>query len=76
MTSNCCGMHDEHSTGQVLGAVTGALALVGLAAITWFVLSRRYGATTDPLSEADRRINELEASLHRLQDTFNQAVGG
>ena len=53
--------------------VTGALAIIGIAAIGWALVSRMRRENIDPLSEADRRINELEHSLHRLQDTYSRA---
>jgi hypothetical protein len=49
----------------------------GVAAIAYTYLSRRKSAqfAADPFAESDRRIDELEASLRRLQETFTQAVG-
>ncbi|HEY3416714.1 MAG TPA: hypothetical protein VGM23_07505 [Armatimonadota bacterium] len=49
--------------------VAGGLLLLGLAAIAW-LLYRHENASLTPLDEADRRIGELEKSLHRLQTSF------
>lgn len=68
-TSRCC-------TGtQVLQAVTGALVLASLAGLAWVILTHSTSPTVDPLTEADRRINELEDSLQRIQNSIGQAVG-
>jgi len=51
----------------------GALLVAGLAAV-WWMVSRRAAPEVDPQVEIDRRINDLESSLTRLQDVFGQAV--
>ncbi len=69
-TSKCCA---NVSVSQI---VVGALVAVSVAAVVWTFLRRRDGITIDPLAEADRRINELESSLHRLQDNVSRIVVG
>lgn len=67
-TSKCC------STAHI-AAITGVVVLAGIAAFAWAMFSRRKVNDPDPLTETDQRIDALEDSLHRLQDTFRQAVG-
>ena len=68
-TSKCC------TPASVAHAMTGSLTLLGLAVLVWLVFARRNPAQVDPLTEADRRIDALEDSLRRLQDTVTQRVG-
>lgn len=63
--SSCCNMT------KAAGIMTGALVVAGIAAVAWFLLSRRLDLEIDPLAEADRRISELEESLQRLQHSVN-----
>lgn len=70
-TPSKCGI-----VGQTICVVTGALAIAGVAALVWVAFSRRGARTFDPLLEADKRINELENSLQRLQDNFGHAIVG
>ena len=60
----------------VVQLVTGALVLAGLAAVLWLAASRRDSPTVDPQAEIDRRIDDLEQSLSRLQDVFGQPASG
>ena len=60
----------------VVQLVTGALVLAGLAAVLWLAASRRAVTIVDPQAEIDRRIDDLEQSLSRLQDVFGQAASG
>lgn len=66
-TSNCCpGV-------RVASVLTCVLTVVGIVAIGCALFSRMQRENVDPLSEADRRIDELEQSLHRLQETYGKA---
>jgi len=60
----------------VTQVLVGTVVAVGVAAAIWTILRRRGNNSIDPLTEADRRINELESSLHRLQDNFSRIVVG
>ena len=72
-TSTTC---EEGSALAFVGQiVAGTLLVAGLVAVLWIV-SRRVIPTIDPQTEIDRRINDLESSLSRLQDVYGQAVGG
>jgi len=53
--------------------VTGTLFIAGVAALVWIV-SHHTKSTPDPQAEIDRRINDLEDSLSRLQDVFVHAL--
>jgi hypothetical protein len=48
--------------------------ITGLSALALALLSHRRRPPVDPLKEADRRIDELENSLRRLEDTFGQVI--
>jgi HAMP domain-containing protein len=67
-TSKCC------SNTNVAVIVTGVFVVTGLAALAVAWCTRRRPLPIDPLEEADRRIDELENTLRRLQDTFGQVV--
>lgn len=63
-------------TCKVAAIVTGIVLLAGVtAACTYAWFTHRKKLAIDPLEEADRRIDELENSLHRLHNTFTEAVG-
>jgi hypothetical protein len=64
--SKCC---------SVTQIITGVAIAAGVATLVWAVFNRRRREELDPLSEADRRINALESSLRRLEDSFGQAIG-
>jgi len=66
--SSCC------TAAQVAQIATGVLAVIGTATVLWMIFSRRRARTLDPQLEIDRRINELEDSLSRLQDGFGHVV--
>ena len=63
--SSCCNMN------KIAGIMIGALLVASVSAVAWVLLSRRLELQIDPLSEADRQINELEESLQRLQHSVN-----
>ena len=65
-SSPCCAQAPKVITGLLIGA--------GLAAALWLLFFRR-DAQPDPLTEVDRRIDELDSSLSRLQDVFSQQNG-
>ena len=67
---------DTNALAFAASIVTGALVVVGLAAVLWMVVSRRTISDLDPQAEIDRRINDLEHSLSRLQEVFGQAIRG
>jgi len=58
----------------VAGVVFGAVLVAGIASlvVAWFSHSHR--PPVDPLEEADRRIDELEHSLRRMQETFGEVI--
>ena len=68
MMSTCCSDRAK----QTLLIAGGVLLAVGVAAAAWTLLSR-HTATTDPLEETDRRIDELEHALHRLRNVITQS---
>lgn len=53
--------------------VAGTLLVAGLATV-WWMVSRRATRVVDPQVEIDRRIDDLENSLSRLQDVFGHAI--
>ena len=50
--------------------LTGGLILLVVAALAWLAY-RHENPSLSPLDEADRRIGELEKSLHRLHTSFS-----
>jgi len=66
--SKCC------SSSQAFGIATGVLAVVSVAALLWAVYRRHGSRTLDPMTEVDKRIDELEHSLTRLQSVFGHAI--
>ena len=56
--------------------VTGTLVVAGLAAVVWTVLARRNDVLVDPQAEIDRRIQDLEGSMSRLQDVIADTARG
>ena len=65
--SNCC------STSQVQAVVSGVLVVVGVVALLWLLLPRQ-SHREDPLTEAERRIEEIEKDLLRLQQNVGQTL--
>ena len=61
------------SRALIAQIVTGTLFIAGVAALVWIV-SHHTKSTPDPQAEIDRRINDLEDSLSRLQDVFGHAL--
>ena len=61
------------SLAFVAQVVTGTLVISGFAALVW-MMSRHHTSTIDPQTEIDKRINDLEDSLSRLQDVFGSAI--
>ena len=72
--TTCTTSKEGCSTGKVTAIVTGVVLLAGLLALALAWLTRRRPLPVDPLEETDRRIDELEDSLRRLQETFGQVV--
>jgi len=60
---------------QLATLTIGTLVAAGVAVCIWVLAARRLPHIADPMAEVDRRINELEGSLHRLHDSFDHAVG-
>ncbi|MHB9134750.1 MAG: hypothetical protein ACYDBB_27080 [Armatimonadota bacterium] len=54
--------------------ITGGIIVAGVAALVWALHSLHHTRNVDPLTESDRRINELEDSLQRLQDSFERGI--
>lgn len=64
------------SLTRVVQIASGTLLIAGLAAVLWIAATRRGTASLNPQDEIDRRINDLEHSLTRLQDVFGQSSSG
>lgn len=65
----------EKRCTTALSLVSAVLAIAGVIAIVWTLFGRRNGSRmVDPLAEADKRIDDLERSLNRLQDTFSHII--
>jgi hypothetical protein len=75
MKTKMCITSKPCSTSAIVGVITGAVVLAGTIALAWMVLSHLSGEQEDPQSEVDRRIHDVESSLHRLQDTVNRIPG-
>lgn len=67
----CTASNSRQATGIIV--VTSVLAVIGVVTVVWALLMRR-GLVKDPLAEADKRIDDLERSLSRLQETFSNIV--
>lgn len=62
------------SLAFVAQIVTGTLLVAGVAALVWALSRHSTSAIIDPQAEIDKRINNLEDSLSRLQDVFGHAI--
>lgn len=62
------------SGGSVLALLSGIVIAMGVFAVV-MVLARHPGyIKVSPQEETDRRIDELEKSIHNLQSSFSNTV--
>jgi hypothetical protein len=60
------------NTDATAAVLMGAVIVAGIVGLAWLALGQHAQRAVDPLAEADRRITELEGTLHRLEDSFSQ----